>query len=65
MTFVLGLCYFLLRTVRKSKSVIVRARYGGSATIAEYFRKQGAQIGEVCGFSETKSPIFVSMAQLS
>ncbi len=51
MTFVLGLCYFLLRTVRKSKSVIVRARYGGSATIAEYFRKQGAQIGENCDIS--------------
>jgi len=33
--------------LKKSNSVIVRARYG-SYTIAQYFRKQGAQIGANC-----------------
>jgi len=48
MTVILGLGFLLLRTIRKIKSEILRARYVGSSTIAEYLRKQGAQIGENC-----------------
>ncbi len=47
MSFVLGLLYFIWKTLKKSKSLIVLARYN-SSTIAEYFRKQGAQVGEDC-----------------
>ena len=47
MSFVLGLCYFLWKTLKKSKMAIVRARYS-DRTVAEYFREQGAQIGENC-----------------
>lgn len=47
MSFVLGLFCYTWKVLKKSNSVIVRARYG-SYTIAQYFRKQGAQIGENC-----------------
>jgi len=47
MSFVQGLCRFFEMLLDLSKSVIVLARYD-QWTIAEYFRKQGAQIGDNC-----------------
>ncbi len=47
MPFALGLRCFAWKILNKSYAVIVRARYS-SYTIAEYFRKQGAQVGENC-----------------
>ena len=47
MASVRGLFFFFSKTLIKIKSVIAQARYTNT-TIAEYFRKQGAQIGENC-----------------
>ena len=47
MSFVLGLFCYTWKVLKKINYVIVRARYG-SYNIAQYLRKQGAQIGENC-----------------
>ena len=50
MSFVRWIPPFLWRTIKRFRRFIVRARYN-SYTIAEYYRKQGAQIGENCDIS--------------
>ena len=63
MSFVLWLSSFVWKMLKKSKLAILRARYS-SRTIAEHFRKQGAQIGENCDISTSSlgtEPYLVSI----
>ncbi len=46
-SLILWLAYFCWNTFKRSRNAIIRAGYS-SSTIAEYFRKQGARIGEDC-----------------